>query len=164
MDVHKNARLTPKGREAMVRSVVDDQITKAEAARRFHTTPKTVGKWVKRFRTHGPDGLRDRSSRPHSLPSQTPLATRDAAERLRRERCTQDHIAKELGLSRSTVSRILKERGLSLLSSLEPREPRPRYERETPARSFISTSKSWAVSTGSVIASLAIERGSPTSA
>ena len=37
-----------------------------------------------------------------------------------------------LGISKATVSRILKRRGLSLLSSLEPQEPSPRYEREKP--------------------------------
>ncbi|MGI9421826.1 MAG: IS481 family transposase, partial [Hyphomicrobiaceae bacterium] len=132
MNVHKNARLTPKGREAMVRDVTDHGLTQAEAAWRHHTTAKTVAKWVRRFRAHGVQGLQDRSSRPHSLPSQTPLATRDAVEALRRDRHTQDQIAMELALSRSTVSRILKSRGLSLLSALEPKEARPRYERETP--------------------------------
>ena len=46
MDTHKNASLTPKGREAMVR-YVEDGLSKAAAARQFNTTPKTVGKWVK---------------------------------------------------------------------------------------------------------------------
>ena len=132
MDVHKNARLTPKGREAMVSAVVDDGLSRAEAARRFLTTSKTVAKWVRRFRTLGVEGLRDRSSRPLSSPSQTPIATADAVEILRRERRTQEHIARHLGLSKATVSRILRRRGLSLLSSLEPSEPRPRYERATP--------------------------------
>ena len=63
MDTHKNARLTPKGREEMVRAVVDGGMTKAAAARKFNTTPKTVGKWGKRFRAEGADGLRDRSIR-----------------------------------------------------------------------------------------------------
>jgi len=50
MDTHKNARLTPKGREEMVRAVVDGGRAKAAVARQFNTTSKTVGKWVKRFR------------------------------------------------------------------------------------------------------------------
>jgi len=132
MDVHDNARLTPRGREAMVRAVLDDRLPQAEVARRFNTTSKTVKKWVDRFRDHGADGLRDRSSRPHSSPSRTPLAARDAAEALRRERHTQRFIAGKLGLSAATVSRIFAERGLSLLSAIEPQEPRPRYERKTP--------------------------------
>ncbi len=132
MDVHKNARLAPKGREDMVRAVVNHGLTQAEAARRFNTTGKTVAKWVRRFRAEGAAGLADRSSRPFSSPSQTPLATCDAVEALRRERRTQEHIAREIGLSKATVSRILARRGLSLLSSLEPKPPRPRYEREAP--------------------------------
>ena len=62
MDSHKNARLTPKGREAMVRSVVDDGRTKAAAARQFNTSAKTVAKWVDRFRKDGIEGLRDQHS------------------------------------------------------------------------------------------------------
>jgi transposase len=132
MDTHKNARLTPKGREEMVRAVVHGGLGKAVAARKYNTTRKTVGKWVERFRTEGVNGLRDRSSKPHSSPSQIPVAV----ERLRRERHTQEHIAAELGISKASVSRILKRCGLSLLSSLEPQEPRPRYQREVllPAR------------------------------
>lgn len=132
MDVHNNARLAPKGREAMVRAVVDGGLTKAAAARAFNTTLKTVAKWVERFREGGVEALRDRSSRPLSSPSQTPPATCDAVEALRRQRRTQAHIAAEIGLSPATVSRILARRGLSLLSSLEPAQPRPRYERATP--------------------------------
>lgn len=132
MDVHMNARLTPKGREAMARAVVDGGLTKAEAARQFNTTGKTVAKWVRRFREIGADGLHDRSSVPRSSPSQTPLATCDRVEALRRQRRTQHHIAAETGLSKATVSRVLKRRGLSLLSSIEPAPPRPRYERATP--------------------------------
>ena len=132
MDSHKNARLTPKGRAEMVRAVVDGGMSKAAAAQKFNTTAKTVDKWVKRFREGGVDGLRDRSSRAHSSPSQTPPAIRDAVECLRRQRYTQPQIAAQVGISPATVSRILKRCGLSLLSALEPQQPRPRYERATP--------------------------------
>ena len=80
MDTHKNARLTPKGREDMVRAVVDGGQSCAAAAHKFNTTPKTVAKWVERFRAEGVHGLRDRSSRPLSSDSQTPQATCDAIE------------------------------------------------------------------------------------
>lgn len=132
MNVHKNAPLTPQGRERMVRAVVDDGRPKVDVARQFCVSAKTVSKWVRRFREEGVDGLRDRSSRPHSLPSQTSAAICDEVERLRRDRKTQDQIAAQTGLSRATVSRILTKRGLSLLAALEPKEPRPRYERQTP--------------------------------
>lgn len=53
-----------------VRTVVDDGLSVATVARLYRTTPKTVAKWVARFRVEGIDGSRDRSSRPHSAPSQ----------------------------------------------------------------------------------------------
>lgn len=132
MDSHKNARLTPKGREEMVRAVVDRGMSKAAAARQFNTTVKTVSKWVDRFLAEDVEGLRDRSSRPLSSPSQISLDACDAAESLRRQRCTQEQIAAQLCISKASVSRILKRRGLSLLSALEPQTPRPRYERASP--------------------------------
>src|SRR6201990_1172955 len=92
MNVHKNAPLTPKGREAMVRSVVEDGLSKAATARQFNVTQKTVAKWVERFRAEGVDGLRDRSSRPRALPSQTAPAKCEAVEALRRQRYTGKQI------------------------------------------------------------------------
>src|SRR2546430_14695165 len=130
MDTHKNAPLTPKGREAMVRSVIEEGLTKAVAAVRFNTTAKTVAKWVERFRAEGVDGLRDRSSRPLSLPSQTPPATCAAVEVLRRQRHTGKQIAAEVGVSAATVSRILRRVGLDRVRDPEPAEPGRRYQRE----------------------------------
>lgn len=105
---------------------------KAAAARQFNVTPKIVAKWVKRFCAEGVDGLRDRSSRPHSLPSQTPAAACAAVEALRRQRHTGKQIATEVGISPATVSRILRRLRLNRLAALEPAEPIRRYEREHP--------------------------------
>jgi transposase InsO family protein len=132
MDTHKNAPLTPKGREVMVRSVTEGGLSAAIAARQFNTTAKTVAKWVERFRAEGVDGLCDRSSRPHLLPSQTAPATCAAVEALRRQRHTGKQIAAEVGVSSATVSRILRRLGLNRIRDLEPAEPVRRYEREHP--------------------------------
>ena len=132
MDTHKNAPLTPKGREAMVRSVIEGGLTKAAAALQFNVSAKTVAKWVKRFRAEGVNGLRDRSSRPLSSPSQTQPATCAAVEALRRHRHTGKQIAAEIGISPAPVSRILRRLGLNRLAALEPAEPIRRYEREHP--------------------------------
>ena len=132
MDTHKNASLTPKGREAMVRRVIEDGLSKASAARRFNTTPKTVAKWVERFRAEGDAGLQDRSSKPRSSPSQTAPAVCAAVEALRRQLHTGAQIAAEVGVSAATVSRVLKRLGLNRLSALEPAEPIRRYERAAP--------------------------------
>jgi transposase-like protein len=87
MNVHKNARLTPHGRERIVRQVESGQTPKAvgEAA---GVCPRTVRKWVSRFRSEGLAGLRDRSSRPHRLHRPTPAAVVAEVERLRRQRYT----------------------------------------------------------------------------
>ena len=49
---------------------------------------------------------------------------------LRHKRLTQARIALALGVSKSTVSRVLARAGLSLLSVLSPRRPWSRYERD----------------------------------
>jgi len=77
----------------MVRAVVDAGFSKAAAARKYNTTPKTVAKWVERFRREGVSGLRDRSSRPLSSPNQTAQATCAAVEALRRQRYSGKQIA-----------------------------------------------------------------------
>jgi transposase len=132
MDTHKNAPLTPKGREAMVLSVVEGGLSKAAAARKFNVTPKTVAKWVDRFRAEGIDGLRDRSSRPLSSPDQTAPATCAMIEMLRRQRHTGKQIAMEVGVSAATVSRILRRLRLSRIRDLEPALPVHRYEHASP--------------------------------
>jgi transposase InsO family protein len=132
MNSHKNAPLTPKGREAMVRSVLESGLSKTDAAYQFNTTPKTVAKWVDRFRAEGVEGLRDRSSRPLSSPNQTVPATCAVIEALRRQRHTGKQIAAEVGVSTATVSRVLRRLGLSRMRDLEPAEPVRRYEREHP--------------------------------
>src|SRR5258708_36084392 len=107
----------------MVKVGVRGGVSTAEAARQFNTPPKTVAKWVERFRAEGVDGLRDRSSRPLSLPSQTPPSKCTAVEALRRQRHTGKHIAIEVGVSPATVSRILRRLGLHRIRDLEPAEP-----------------------------------------
>lgn len=128
MDSHKNALLTPRGREAMVRSVVEGRLSKGSAARLYRTTPKTVAKWVERFCKEGVPGLRDRSSRPLSSPSQTTPALCSSVEALRRQRHTAKHIAAQVGVCPATVSRILRRLGLNRMRDLEPAEPVRRYE------------------------------------
>jgi transposase InsO family protein len=131
MNMHKNARLRPRGRERIVRQIASGQTPEAvgEAA---GVCPRTVRKWVDRYRREGPAGLQDRSSRPHRLRQPTPQAVVAEIERLRRQRWTGKQIAAETGVSPATVSRVLRRLGLNKLSALEPAEPLRRYEREKP--------------------------------
>jgi transposase-like protein len=112
MDIHKNARLTPLGRERMVKMVLSGQ-TKA-VSESVGVCPRMVRKWVERFQTEGLAGLRDRSSRPDRLRQPTPQATIDRIEALRRQRLTGKAIAAETGVSPATVSRVLKRLSESL--------------------------------------------------
>src|ERR1700761_8109618 len=131
MNVHKNARLTPLGRERIARQIASGQTTKAVSGA-AGVCPRTARKWVERYCREGLAGLRDRSSRPHRLYRPTPQVIVDEIAALRRQRCTGRQIAAQVGVSAATVSRILRRLGLNRLSSLEPAEPVRRYEREHP--------------------------------
>ena len=132
MNVHKNARLTARGRAEMVRRVLDQGSTPKAVATAFEVDAKTVAKWVGRFRAEGPAGLADRSSRPKRLRRPTSADTQDRIIVLRRQRWTGQQIAKETGVSPATVSRILRRARLSRIKDLEPPEPIVRYARQTP--------------------------------
>jgi len=129
--MHKNARLTPLGRERIVREVESGQ-TPETVAEGAGVCSRTVRKWVDRYRREGLAGLQDRSSRPHRLRQPTPQAIVEEIERLRRQRWTGKQIAAKTGVSPATVSRVLRRLGLNKLSALEPAEPVRRYERERP--------------------------------
>ena len=131
MDMHKNARLTPLGRERLAKMVLGGQTPQA-ASEAVGVCPGTARKWVDRFNKDGPAGLQDRSSRPHRLRQPTPQPLIERIESLRRQRMPGKEIAAQVGVSTATVSRVLKRLGLNKLSALEPAEPPRRYERERP--------------------------------
>lgn len=137
---HANAKLTPAGRLAMVRAVVDGGWTQARIAERFQVARGTVSKWVARYRAGGQDALQDHSSRPHTSPSQTPARTERRIIGLRVNRRWGPHrIAYHLHLSQSTVSKVLSRYKVPLLGHIDlntgvrVRKPKPvRYEHENP--------------------------------
>ena len=131
MNMHKNARLTPIGRERLIDVILSGH-TLAAAARAAGVCPRTARKWLARYRAEGCAGLTDRSSRPEKLRRPTAAGTVKRIIALRRERWTGKHIARETGVSPATVSRVLKRAGLSRLKDLEPAEPVRRYERKAP--------------------------------
>jgi len=132
VNIHNNARLTVHSRAELVRRVLEEGQPPNVVAAAFGVCLKTVSKWIARYRAEGPNGLHDRSSRPHRLHRPTPPAICRRVLDLRRQRFTGAQIAAETGLSPATVSRILKRHGLNRLKHLEPAEPVRRYERETP--------------------------------
>jgi len=126
MDYHQHARLTVFGREQMAKKVLEQGLTLKLAAASFNVSAKTAAKWVRRYQQLGVAGLEDRSSRPRRLrlPTSPELAGR--VEQLRRERWTGLRIAQQTGLSRATVSRILRRLKLSRIRDLEPKTVFPR--------------------------------------
>jgi len=132
MNIHKNARLTPKSREIMVHRFIRLGQPADAVAQAMGVSVRTVYKWVARYRDEGRDGLSDRSSRPASSPHATQGFVRKRVIQLRRERRTFRQIAEDTGLSTTTVGRILRHAGMSRLRDLEPAPPVWRYERETP--------------------------------
>ena len=132
MNIHQNARLTPRRRAEMAKSVLTGTINRIQASQRYGVSLRTVAKWVCRYKREGLSGMVDRSSRPHHSPRQTAQPIAQAIVKLRRERLCGAHISKRLGVSPATVSRILKRAGLSRLRDIEPKEPERRYEHACP--------------------------------
>ena len=132
MNIHKNARLTLARRIEMVRSIFERGLTPAEAAAEAGVSEPTGRKWQGRYLAEGEAGLRDRSSRPKVSPRSIAPAKALAIVELRRRRLTQARIAASLGVSKSTVGRVLARAGLSRLRDLEPSEPVVRYEHRHP--------------------------------
>ncbi len=71
---HANALLTPRGRLALARCVVEDGWPLRRAAERFQVSPTTAARWSARYREAATAGMVDRSSRPNHSPD----APRDA--------------------------------------------------------------------------------------
>jgi transposase InsO family protein len=132
MKLHANAALGPKGRLTMVRRVVGDGWSLAEAAEAAGVSDRTCRKWVGRYRAEGEAGLIDHSSAPRLVPHRTAEDRISAIAALRKVRLTGEEIALALGMPSTTVSGILTRIGLGKLSRLEPLEPANRYERQRP--------------------------------
>ncbi len=132
MRLHGNARTCLHSRSLMVRRVLEEGWTLAQAAEAAGVSVRTVSKWLARFRAEGGDGLVDRSSAPVVVPHRTPEQRVELIVLLRRLRMTGAEIAETLAMPRSTVSTVLTRIGLGKLSRLEPPEPANRYERKRP--------------------------------
>jgi len=129
---HKNARLTYQGRRILMFRMIHEGLPVREAARAQGVSPRTAHKWLRRYREEGEAGLLDRSSRPRRSPRRTPRTLREQVKKLRQPRWPCHAIAHRLGVSKSTVARILKAAGLHRRSLLEPKPLPRRYEVEAP--------------------------------
>lgn len=128
MNLHSRARTCPESRALLVCRVEREGWPLTIAAEAAGISRKTASKWLKRFRTEGLLGLRDRSSRPHRMPGRLDATREKLILELRSSRKTIVQVATALRLDRSRVARVLRRHGLSRLRSLEPQIPVKRYE------------------------------------
>jgi transposase InsO family protein len=138
---HANARLTVHGRRVLVERVRDGH-RPGDVAAQLGCSRATVYKWVRRHRDEGDAGLTDRSSRPHTSPNRTPAGVEDRIlEARRRSRRGPEWIAAEIGVSASTVGRVLTRHQEPLLRDCDALTGMPvrrgpvshvRYERQHP--------------------------------
>jgi len=130
MNTHKNASMTARGREHLVREI--DRIGLTPAAEAAGVSPRTARKWHARHATEGAAGLLDRSSRPLRSPGRSDASKLERAVALRRtQRLTYERIAERVGLSKSVVARACKSAGLARLPGLQQAGPVRRYEKKT---------------------------------
>ena len=132
MNVHKNARLTPFGRERLVKQVLERVLTPAAAAAAAGVSLRSIYKWIARFRSEGQSGLHDRCSRPKRLRCALSDKQRLTIEQLRRDRRPYREIARRARASMSTVARYVRRLGLHRLEVLDPKPPVLRYEHDHP--------------------------------
>lgn len=132
MNTHKNARLTYLRRLEMVLDLTERGLSATEAASRHGVSSVTARKWLGRYLAEGAGGLCDKSSRPACSPRAIAPGVALAIVELRRKLFLQARIASYLGVSKATVSRVLRRAGLSRFSDLQPKEPIQRYERAKP--------------------------------
>src|SRR5215217_7445457 len=131
MKLHGNAALSWRGRRQVAERVVLEGWTLAAAAASAGVSVRCCRTWVRRYRLEGESGLRDRSSAPRRVANRTPSERVELIVALRGLRFTAAEIAETLGMALSTVSVILRRRGIGRLGRIGL-EPAVRYERSRP--------------------------------
>lgn len=139
MSQHPNARLTPLGRETMVRRIASGEAVSA-VARQMGVSRQTAGKWLSRSRRGEP--MSDRPCAPRTPARRTPAEAEARVVEARRSLPLAPlGLAAVTGVPARTCARIVARRGLPRLADVdrltgEPRRRGPvttvRYERERP--------------------------------
>jgi transposase len=129
MGQHLRGRLGPAGRAEIARLQLVEGMTEREAAACLSVAPGTARRWkLRRLRATAEElssgaWTRDRSSRPHRSPRQTPREVEQrVCEARRRTGWGPRLLVAETGVAHSTISAILKRHGCS-------RAPRPAREK-----------------------------------
>jgi transposase InsO family protein len=139
---HRNARLTPRGRQLLVQRVREQGMPVSHVAQAMGISRQCAHRWVRRFDEEGLAGLEDRSSRPHHSPRATEVRKEQRVIAARRKHgCGPAQLAELTGVPERTMSRILRRAGEPRLCECDPmtgevirasRVTALRYERERP--------------------------------
>ncbi|MGC0274097.1 IS481 family transposase, partial [Pseudactinotalea sp. Z1739] len=139
---HRNARLTVHGRRLVVQRVREEGWAVAHAAKAMGISRQCAHRWLKRYDAYGPDGLAERSSRPHHSPRAIPARVAEQILACRgKYRRGPDWIGAELGVPARTVARVLRRAQVPYLRELDPmtgeqirasKATATRYERDRP--------------------------------
>ena len=139
---HRNARVNVHGRRLIVHRVRVLGWPVAHAAKAMGISRQCAHRWLARFDAEGDAGLEDRSSRPLSSPTRTPVLVEERVIAARRElRVGPDRLADATGVPARTISRILRRHQVPHLAECDPltgelirssKHTAVRYERDTP--------------------------------
>ena len=132
MNTHKNARLTFLRRLEMVEDITKRGLSASEAGLAHGVSAVTARKWLGRYLAGGAAALMDKSSRPALSPRAIDPSVAMTIIELRRKLFLQARIAAYTGVSKASVSRVLKRAGMSKLTDLSPKEDVQRYEHDAP--------------------------------
>ena len=132
MNTHKNARLTFLRRLEMVEDITNRGLSASEAGLAHGVSAVTARKWLGRYLAGGAAALMDKSSRPALSPKAIDPSVAMTIIELRRKLFLQARIAAYTGVSKASVSRVLKRAGMSKLTDLSPKEDVQRYEHDAP--------------------------------
>ena len=119
MHTHPNARLTPLGRERLLRRHIDHSESLDFLAIQLGISVRTAYKWP---------ALPLRRYLSSSGSTECSLQLQRAVD-LRHERCTLRRVARVLAAPLSNVDRALKALGLGRVKNLQPAVPVRRYQR-----------------------------------
>ena len=113
MNTHKHARLTFARRFEMVKQMTLEGLDAVRAAAAHGVTAPTARKWLGRYLAGGEAALADASSKPTRSPRAIDSGKALLILELRKRRMLQSRIARSVGVSASTVSRVLTRAGMS---------------------------------------------------
>lgn len=116
---HANARLSPYARRLLVERVGAGH-KPGEVAKQLGVSRRCVYKWLARRKAEGGAGLADRSSRPHTSPTRTPIEVEERIVAARRaEHVGAAELGVLLGVPASTIGAVLRRRNMPHLADVD---------------------------------------------